>query len=84
MMVGLDQEMHASRKAVRSLASFRVGRQMLSLLPFRGLAYGAASSATLFAVLLGIDRFVLGSLERVGWPAGQLLARDSKLVEENH
>src|SRR5438132_8482051 len=76
--------MNDSRKAVRSLASLRIGRHRLYLVPFRGLVYAAASAAIVFVVLLGIDRFVLGSLERGGWTAGELWARHNKLVEENH
>jgi hypothetical protein len=70
--------------AVNSLASFRVGRQTLYVLPFRSLAYAAVSAAIVIALLIAIDRFVLGSLERAGWTAGELWGRHNKLVEENH
>ena len=36
--------MTASRKAVRSLASFGVGRRKLYIVPVRGIAYAAASA----------------------------------------
>src|SRR5437868_970915 len=75
--------MTASRKAVRSLASFRVGRRTLYIVPLRGIVYAAVSAATVFLVLICLDRFVLGSLEAGGWTAGELWARHNKVVEEN-
>src|SRR5215831_18440355 len=76
--------MTAARKAVYSLASFRVGRRVFYLVPLRGIAYAAASAAIVFLILLGVDRLVLRSLEAGGWTAGELWARHNKLVEQNH
>jgi hypothetical protein len=73
-----------ARKAVRSLASFRVGRQTLYVVPIRGIAYAAVSAAIVFLIMLGVDRLVLGSLEAGGWTSGQLWARHNKRVEEDH
>jgi hypothetical protein len=73
-----------SPHAVQSLASFRLGRRRLYVLPFRSLAYAAVSLAVVLAVLLVVDRFVLGSLERAGWTSGELWTRNNKLIEENH
>jgi hypothetical protein len=76
--------MSASRKSIRSLASFRLGRRTLYFVPLRGIAYAAASIAIVFLILLCLDRFVLGSLEAGGWTAGERWARHNRLVEENH
>jgi hypothetical protein len=73
-----------SQKSVASLASFRVGRTRIYLLPIRSLAYGALSLVVVLAILLAIDRLVLGSLERGGWTAGELWTRHNKLIEQNH
>jgi hypothetical protein len=70
--------------AARSLASFRVGRRTFYVLPFRSLGYAAISLAIVIAAMLIVDRYVLGSLERAGWTAGELWARHNKLIEENH
>src|SRR5262245_22040442 len=75
--------MNAARKAVRSLASFRFGRQTLYVVPLRGIAYAAVSVAIVFLVLLGIDRWILASLEAGARTAGEKRARHNKRVEEN-
>jgi hypothetical protein len=71
-------------KAVRSLARIQVGRRTCYILPWRGTAYGLASLAIVFGLLLAVDRFVLGSLERGGWTAGQQWALHNKIIEENN
>jgi hypothetical protein len=71
------------QKAVRSLLPFRLGRGIIYVLPLRSLAYAAISGAIVAAVLLAIDRLVLGSLERGGWTAGELWTRHIRLIEEN-
>lgn len=76
--------MSHSRKAVRSLFSLRLGRRTFYIVPLRSLAYAAASLAIVLALLLVIDRFVLGALETAGWTSGEMWARHNKLVEENH
>src|SRR4051812_21396337 len=76
--------MNHSSKAVTSLGSFRLGRRTLYLFPARSIVYAAISLAIVLAVLVAVDRLVLGSLERAGWTAGELWARHNKLVEENH
>jgi hypothetical protein len=73
---------HASR-SFRSLATFRLGRRTVYVLPWRSALYAFLSCAIVFAVLFTIDRLVLGSLERFGWTAGERWARHNKLVEEN-
>ena len=72
------------KPAVKSLFSFRWGRGRVYLLPLRGLAYAAISLAVVAALLLFIDRVVLGTLERGGWTAGEMWRRNNQLVEENH
>jgi hypothetical protein len=67
----------------RSLATLRLGRRTIYVLPWRSVLYGVLSCVIVFAVLLVVDRLVLGSLERFGWTAGELWARHNKLVEDN-
>jgi hypothetical protein len=83
---GTEKEPEVSRpgKAVKSWASVRVGRRTWYVLPWRSLAYGAVSPLIVFAVLLAVDRLLLGWLESRGWTAGEQWARHNKLVEENH
>src|SRR5439155_11393404 len=76
--------MNRPRRAVASLGSFRSRRHTFYVLPLRSIAYTAISLAIVLAILLAIDRLVLGSLERGGWTAGELWARHNKLIEENH
>jgi hypothetical protein len=76
-------DVNSPPKAVHSLGRIKVGRQTYYVLPLRGVAYGFASLAVVFGLLLAVDRFVLGSLERGGWTAGQQWALHNKIVEEN-
>ncbi len=71
------------RPALQSLLKFRWGRRTVYVVPLRGLWYGALSLAIVLAILLAIDRLVLGSLERGGWTAGELWRRHNLLVELN-
>src|SRR5262245_51351346 len=80
----MGAEMNAARKAVRSLANFRIGRQTLYIVPIRGIAYAAVSAAIVFLIMLLLDRWVLGSLEAGVWTAAEQWSRHNKRVEENH
>jgi hypothetical protein len=77
-------DVNSPLKAVRSLARVKIARRTYYVLPLRGIAYGLASLAIVFGVLLAIDRFVFGSLERGGWTAGQQWALHNKIIEENN
>jgi len=72
-----------ARQAPCSLATLRLGRRAIYVLPWRSVLYGVLSCVIVVAVLLAVDRLVLGSLERFGWTAGELWARHNKLVEDN-
>lgn len=76
--------MNLPRQAVRSLGRVKIGRRTLYVLPFRGVIYGAISLVIVIALLLAIDRLVLGSLERAGWTSGELWKRNNQIVEDNH
>jgi hypothetical protein len=73
-----------TRPAVPSVLRFRWGKQTLYVVPLRSLWYGAVSLGIVLAVLVLIDRVMLGSLERSGWTSGQLWQRHNQLVELNH
>lgn len=76
--------MKSSSEAVRALAAVRWRRLTLYVLPWRSVWHGLLSCLIVIAILLAVDRLVLGSLERGGWTAGELWARHNKLVEDNH
>lgn len=67
-----------------SLGRVKVGRRTFYVLPIRGVIYGAISLVIVLALLLVVDRLVLGSLERAGWTSGELWKRNNQIVEDNH
>lgn len=69
---------------MRSLGRVKVGRRTIYFLPIRGVVYGVISLAIVVALLLFVDRIVLGSLERGGWTSGEQWKRHNQIVEENH